>query len=82
MAKTNSTRMYLTKITSVKYEFAAVGEIIVPTKLVRISLNCLPKTWENFVDGIVARENLLNWERLWDNCIQDEIRKNHIGAAK
>jgi len=82
MAKTNSARTYLTKITSVRDELAAAGEIIAPTELVRISLDGLPKTWENFVDGIVARENLPDWERLWDDCIQNEIRKNHLGAAK
>ena len=34
------------------------------------------------MDGIVAWENLPNWERLWDDCIQNEIRKNHLGAGK
>ena len=82
MAKTDNATAYLTKITSVRDELAVVGEIIAPTELVRIALNGLPKTWENFVDGIVAWENLLDWERLWDDCIQNEIRKNNIGAAK
>ena len=45
-------------------ELAAIGEIITHTELVRIALNGLPKTWENFVDGIVARENFPGWERL------------------
>ena len=82
MAKTDNATAYLTKITSVRNELAVVGEIIAPTELVRIALNGLPKTWENFVDGIVARENLPDWKRLWDDCIQNEIRKNHLGAAK
>lgn len=63
-------------------ESTVVREIIAPIELVRIVLNGLPKTWENFVDGIVARENLTDWERLWDDCIQNDIRKNHLGAAK
>eukprot|EP00253_Pinus_taeda_P028205 PITA_28205 len=82
MANTDSATTYLTNITSVRDELAAIGEIIAPTELVRIALNGLPKTWENFVDGIVARENLPDWERLWDDCIQSEIRKNHLGATK
>jgi len=82
MTKTNNVTTYLTKITSVRDELVAVGEIIAPTELVRIALNGFPKTWENFVDDIVAQENLLDWERLWDDCIQNEIRKNHLGAAK
>ena len=82
MAKTNSAATYLTKITLVRDELAAVGETIAPTELVRIALNGLPKTWENFLDGIVARENLPDWQRLWDDFIQNEIRKNHLGATK
>lgn len=58
MAKTNSATAYLTKITLRRDELEVVGEIIAPTELMRIYLNGLPKTWENFVDGIVARENL------------------------
>ena len=64
MVKTDSVIAYLTKITLVRDELAVVGDVIAPTELVRIALNGLPKTWENFVDGIVARENLLDWERL------------------
>eukprot|EP00253_Pinus_taeda_P022698 PITA_22698 len=82
MAYTDSVTTYLTKITSVRDELATVGEIIAPIELVRIALNGLPKTWENFVHGIVTRENLFDWERLWDDCILNEIRKNHLGAAK
>ena len=82
MAKADNATTYLMKITSVSDELAAIGEIIAPTELVRIALNGLPKTWENFVDGIVARENLPDWERLWDDFIQNGIRKNHLGVAK
>ena len=82
MAKTDNAIAYLTKITSMRDELAVVRETIVPIELVRIALNGFPKTWESFVDGIVARENLLGWERLWDNCIQNEIRKNHRGTTK
>eukprot|EP00253_Pinus_taeda_P023988 PITA_23988 len=82
IAKTESATAYLTKITSVRDELTAIGEIIAPIELVRIALNGLPKTSDNFVDGIVARENLPNWERLWDDFIQNEIKNNHLGAAK
>ena len=63
-------------------ELAAVGEVIPPTELVQIAVNGLPSSWLSFVDGIVARETLPSWESLWDDCIQSEIRKNQLGAAK
>src|ERR1700733_10277732 len=36
----------------------------------------------NFADGVCARETLSTWERFWDDCIQTEIRKGQLGAAK
>ena len=64
IAKTDSATTYLTKITTVRDELAAIGETITPTELVRITLNGHPNTWLNFADGIVARETLPTWQRL------------------
>ena len=71
MAKTDSATAYLTKITNVRDELAAVGEVIPPTKLVQIAVNGLPNSWLSFADGIVACETLPSWERMWDDCIQN-----------
>lgn len=73
---------YLTKITNVRDELAAIGEAIPSTELVRIAVNGLPRSWLNFADGVCARETLPTWERFWDDCIQKEIRKGQLGAAK
>lgn len=73
---------YLTKITNVRVELAAVGEAIPSTELVRIVVNGLPHSWMNFADGVCARETLPTWERFSDDCIQTKIRKGQLGAAK
>eukprot|EP00253_Pinus_taeda_P012573 PITA_12573 len=73
---------YLTKITNVRDELAAIGVAIPPTELVWIAVNGLPRSWMNFADGVCARETLPTWERFWDDCIQTEIRKGQLGAAK
>jgi hypothetical protein len=39
-----------------------------------MALNGFPASWEPFVKGICARENLPNFERLWDDCIQEETQ--------
>ena len=44
---------YLTKITNVRNELAAVGKVIPPTELVHIAVNGLPRSWMNFADGFV-----------------------------
>jgi hypothetical protein len=40
-----------------------------------VALNGLPKSWEPFVKGVCTRENLPDWQRLWDDCIQEETRE-------
>jgi len=37
------------------------------TKPVRTTLNGFTKQWDVFVGGVVAREKLPDWERLWDD---------------
>ena len=39
---------------------------------VRYALNGFTAKWHTFVQGIVARENLPNWTRLWDDFVQEE----------
>jgi len=70
---------YLTKITNVRDELTAVGEDIPPTELVRIAVNGLPRSWMNFANGVCVRETLPTWERIWDDCIQTEIKKVSLG---
>jgi hypothetical protein len=41
--------------------------------LARTTLNGFSKPWEGFVRGIVAREHMPSWERLWDDFVQEEI---------
>jgi hypothetical protein len=44
---------------------------------VRTTLNGVSKQWVFFVEGIVARENLLGCERLWDDFVQEETRRGY-----
>ena len=48
--------------------------MVARTKLIRIALNGFSKSWESFVRGIVARENMPSWERLWDYFLQEKLR--------
>ena len=42
--------------------------------MVRKILNRFSKPWGSFVRGIVAREVMPTWERLWDDFVQEELR--------
>jgi hypothetical protein len=45
-----------------------------PNSLVRQAMNRFTKPWGPFVWGIVAREVMPTWERMWDDFVQEEIR--------
>jgi hypothetical protein len=53
---------------------AAIGEVVNPNSLVREAMNSFTKSWDPFVWGIVSREVMPTWERMWDDSIQEEIR--------
>jgi hypothetical protein len=65
---------YLGRFTQIRDELAAVGEIVDPTFLVRTTLNNFSKPWGSFVRGIVSREVMPTWERIWDDFVQEELR--------
>jgi hypothetical protein len=62
---------YLRRFTQIIDELAVVEEIVDPNFMVRIALNSFSKPWGSFVRGIVAREVMPTWERLWDEFVQE-----------
>jgi hypothetical protein len=42
--------------------------------MVRTALNNFTKPWGPFVCGIVAKEVMLTWKRMWDDFVQEETR--------
>jgi hypothetical protein len=81
MTKTENVVTYLTKISQVRDELGAFGEVVANSELVRTTLNGVPKQWVVFVEGIVARENLPNWDRLWDDFIQEETQRGYVKGS-
>jgi hypothetical protein len=73
MTKAENVVTYLTTLTQVRDELGAMGEAIVDNELVRTALNGVSKQWVVFVEGIVAREKLPNWERLWDEFFRRRL---------
>jgi hypothetical protein len=57
------------KDTQICDQLVAIREKVVDAKVVNMTLNGFPTSWEPFVKGICARENLHNFGRLWDDCI-------------
>jgi hypothetical protein len=58
MTKSESVTCYVSRITQVRDELGAIGEVIPSAELVRTTLNGVAKPWAVFMEGIVARENV------------------------
>ena len=55
------------KVSQIRDELGAVGSKTEDEELVQIILNGFSKPWDTFVKGVVAREKLPDWQRLWDD---------------
>ena len=69
MAKGEGVVPYLTRLTQSKDEFGVVGSKTEDEELVQIALNGFSKPWDTFVKGVVAREKLIDWQRLCDDFV-------------
>ena len=74
MLKEESVTSILGRYTQIRDELGAVDEVVEPNSLVRQALHSFTKPWGPFIQGIVAREALPTWERMWDDFVQEEIR--------
>ena len=81
MAKWEVAISYLTRISQVRDELAAVGEVVPNAELVRTAMNGVSKLWSMFVQGLVARENLPTWGRMCDDFVQEETRRGLVDGS-
>jgi hypothetical protein len=71
MLKSESVTSFLGRYTQIRDKLGAVGEVVEPNSMVRTTLNNFTKPWGPFVRGIVAREVMPTWERMWDDFVQE-----------
>jgi hypothetical protein len=74
MLKNESVTSFLGFYTQIRDEVGAIGEVVDPKSMVRTAMNRFTKPWGPFVCGIVAREVMPTWKRMWDDFIQEETR--------
>jgi hypothetical protein len=78
MTGSKNVTSYLTKIQQVRYELAAIGDNVADIELVRTTLKGSSKQWKPFIKGVVSREKLPDWNKLWDDFIQEELRDDDL----
>jgi hypothetical protein len=69
MLKDESVTSFLGHYTQIRDKIVAAREVVNPNSLVNEAMNRFTKLWGPFVWGIVAREFMPTWERMWDNFI-------------
>src|SRR5713226_6302414 len=63
---------YFTRVSQIKEQLEAVDEEVENAEIVMTTLNDLPRTWDSFIQGICARKKLVKFNRLWEECSQEE----------
>ena len=74
MEKGDNIPKYLTKFVQCRDELGSVGIIVLDDELVSLALLGLPKSWHSYEDSVNGREKLPDWEQLWLDLVQEEIR--------
>lgn len=56
---------FLTKLQETRDELSAVGSTPQDSELVRLALNPISDEWQVFVQSILGRVTLSNWDEMW-----------------
>ena len=65
---------YFTRVSQIKEKLEVVDEEVENSDIVMTTLNGIPRTWDSFIQGICARKKLFKFNRLWEECSQEEAQ--------
>ena len=65
MQKGKHIDLFLTKLQETRDELAAVGSTHQGSEMVKVALNSILEEWQVFVQSILGRAALLNYESMW-----------------
>ena len=66
---------YLNKLTTCRDELGSVAITTTDYDMVILALLGLPKSWHSYQYSVNGREKLPDWEQLWLDLMQEEIRR-------
>ena len=66
----------MNNLTTCRDELGSVGITKTDDDMVSLALLGLPKSWHSYQDSINGRDKLPDWEQLWSDLMQEEIRRN------
>ena len=65
---------HFTRVSKIKEKVEAIEDNVEEGYIVMTTLNCLPRLWNSFIQGICARRKLISFSRLCEYIIQEEAR--------
>jgi hypothetical protein len=74
MENSKSVSSYLMRVSQIRDQLAAIGDVISDKELVTTTLNGFPTFWIPFVQGMCARSKLPKFDKLWVDCTHEESR--------
>ena len=75
MTKGEDIEHFLFRLQSIRDQLTATGATVDDAVIVRTALNAVTDEWETFVQSILGRADLLDWDSLWSILQQEELRK-------
>jgi len=76
MEKGETIPKYFTNFTQCHDELGSVGTMIPEDYMVSLAILRLSKSWHSYHDSVNGEEKLPDWQRLWLDLMQEDIRMN------
>jgi hypothetical protein len=74
MQKGETVHDYFSRISQFKEQIEAIGDTLDEYELIMTALNGLTRPWDAFIQTICARKEKLQFDSLWEECVQEEAR--------
>jgi hypothetical protein len=74
MQKGETIHDYFSRISQFKEQLEEIGDNLDEYELIMTSLNGLTRPWDAFIQTICARKEKLQFDSLWEECVQEEAR--------
>jgi hypothetical protein len=74
MQKGEVVQDYFSKVSQFKEQLESIGDNFDEDEIIMTTLNGLTIPWDDFIQTICARKEKLQFDSLWEECVQEEVR--------
>jgi hypothetical protein len=74
MKKGETVQDYFSRVYQFKEQLEGIGDKVDEDEIVMTTLNGLTRPWDDFIQIVCARKDKLQFDSLWEECVQEEAR--------